>query len=355
MPHLVRPPFPKVLQIPGDHPYVRQVSPGLLRFAGSPLEVPSPALTPQWISRHHDEFDLVHLHFGYEHLSADELQVWLANLEVLQVPLVLTVHDLRNPHQLSPEAHDRHLDLLIPAAAAVLTLTPGAADEIRQRWGRKAQVVQHPAVFDTPTEPMLGTGAGRVVGIHFKDLRRNVVEPDRVVEAALVGATAAGARLRIDLHPGVTERPELQQTRSLAEQGLLDLVIHERFDDAELAAYLQGLHAYVLPNRFGTHSGWLEACRDMGTRIVAPTCGYYADQWDEVVSYQHDETFGLDTVSLAAAVRQAASADPVPPADPQMRARQLARVQNQHREVYRRALRQVIKPRQVQQIARVAG
>ena len=30
--------------------------------------------------------------------------------------------------------------------------------------------------------------------------------------------------------------------------------------------------------KFGTHSGLLEACRDLGTAVVAPACGAYGDQ-----------------------------------------------------------------------------
>ena len=52
--------------------------------------------------------------------------------------------------------------------------------------------------------------------------------------------------------------------------------------------YLASLDVSVLPYRFGTHSGWLEACRDLGTAVVAPTCGYYADQ-GPVLPYVHDE------------------------------------------------------------------
>ena len=48
----------------------------------------------------------------------------------------------------------------------------------------------------------------------------------------------------------------------------------------------------VLPYRFGTHSGWLEACVDLGTAVVAPSCGFYAEQ-QPVHSYRHDED-GLD-------------------------------------------------------------
>ena len=38
------------------------------------------------------------------------------------------------------------------------------------------------------------------------------------------------------------------------------------------------LDVSVLPYRFGTHSGWLEACFDLGTAVVAPSCGFYAEQ-----------------------------------------------------------------------------
>ena len=58
----------------------------------------------------------------------------------------------------------------------------------------------------------------------------------------------------------------------------------------------------MLPYRFGTHSGWLEACYDLGTAVVAPSCGFYAEQ-QPCVTYRHDED-GLDADSLAAAVRR---------------------------------------------------
>ena len=70
--------------------------------------------------------------------------------------------------------------------------------------------------------------------------------------------------------------------------GLLDLRVHDYFTDDELWRYLSSLDVSVLPYRFGTHWGWLEACRDLGTAVIAPTCGYFADQ-APVLSYQHDE------------------------------------------------------------------
>ncbi len=324
----------RLLQIPGDHPYVQQSTPQAdVDPTGSPGAGPSPGLDRDWLARHHREFDLVHLHFGFEHLDAEQLRLWVQDLDRYGLPLVYTVHDLRNPHQDSPQAHDRHLDVLVPTAAAVLTLTGGAAREIRRRWGRLAPVIAHPYVIE-PAQRPTRAGAAGVVGIHLKDLRRNVVEPDRVVEAACQGALSAGGRLRVDLHPGALQRPELSRTRALAENGLLDLAVHERFSDQELATYLAGLDVYVLPHRFGTHSGWLEACRDVGTRIVSPSCGFYADQWDEVLTYQNDESAGFDPLSLAEAVRGALEAGPVTALDGAFRAQQLQRVRDVHAQIY---------------------
>ena len=42
----------------------------------------------------------------------------------------------------------------------------------------------------------------------------------------------------------------------------------------------------LLSDRFGTHSGWLEACRDPGTTVMEPTCRYFAEQ-GPVLSYDH--------------------------------------------------------------------
>ncbi|GAB6904166.1 glycosyltransferase family 1 protein [Kineosporia succinea] len=331
---------PRVLQIPGDHPYVVQSCPPAYRLSSSPTRIPSPALTPGWLSEHRAEFDVVHLHFGYEHMSPQQLGEWIATLRELWIPLVLTVHDLRNPHQATRHAHDEHLDHLVPAASAVLTLTTGAAAEILDRWGVCARVVSHPAVFgpgamvDASVRSALATKSSRVVGIHFKSLRRNVVEPDRVTLAVLEGVSAAGGRLRIDVHPETAGHPGLRRTRRLARDGHLDLRVHERFDDRELAAYLASLHTYVLPHRFGTHSGWLEACRDLGTRVVAPSCGYYADQWSSVVSYVNDENAGLDVGSLKDAVARSLSREPLAPAGSDTGPRRRSVVRSVHADVY---------------------
>jgi hypothetical protein len=122
-----------------------------------------------------------------------------------------------------------------------------------------------------------------------------------------------------------------------AARGDLELRIHDFLPDAALWRYLESLDVSVLPYRFGTHSGWLEACRDLGTAVVAPDCGYYADQ-GPVFTYRHHEDV-YDGESLQAAVHAAWAAGPPSPLDVGMRRRQRAAIASAHRDTYLSVLR----------------
>ena len=120
-------------------------------------------------------------------------------------------------------------------------------------------------------------------------------------------------------------------------RGIIDLRIHDYFTDAALWEYLESLDASILPYRFGTHSGWLEACRDLGTDVIAPTCGFYAEQ-GPVRLYRNDET-GFDADSLISAVAAASSSAPVVPLSVEVRTVQRAQIAQRHDELYAGLLR----------------
>ena len=89
--------------------------------------------------------------------------------------------------------------------------------------------------------------------------------------------------------------------RDAEAAGLVDLRVHDFMPDAELFDYLASLDFAVLPYRFGTHSGWLEACRDLGTTVVAPSCGYYRDQGPVVGFVNEEDRFDPDSLEQALA------------------------------------------------------
>ena len=288
-----------IASVPSGHVYVRHLdAPGgsdrVVRLPDPSVPDGSPAarwwppamLEPDWVRAHADEFDIMHIHFGFDHQPPDTLRELVGALREHRKPLVLTVHDLRNPHHGEPELHDAQLGVLVSAADAVITLTPGAAAEIRRRWARSARVLPHPHVVE---EPMLSRPRGKrdgfVIGVHVKSLRANM-DPLPVIERIAADLRAMpGASLRVDAHTDVMRHGGRREARPVAAgltrmdgRGLIDLRVHDYFTDDELWDYLSSLDASVLPYRFGTHSGWLEACYDLGTTVLAPACGYYAEQ-----------------------------------------------------------------------------
>ncbi|MEV7428430.1 MULTISPECIES: glycosyltransferase family 1 protein [unclassified Nocardioides] len=355
-----------VASVPAGHVYVRHLAPeaggGPRRLtdprpAGRPADSqvwwPPAMLDPSWVRGH--EFDLLHLHFGFDARSPEDLKAFADALHDTGRPLVYTVHDLRNPHHEDRTLHDAQLDVLVPAADELVTLTAGAAEEIRRRWGRTATVVPHPHVVDLRTMAVAqdvrarrgaGRGDGFRVGLHVKSLRAGMAP--MTILPALVDTVASlpGAVLQVDAHRDVLDddgarRDDRLATylRGLEADGLVDLRVHDYFTDDELWAYLASLDVSVLPYRFGTHSGWLEACRDLGTTVVAPSCGYYADQ-GPVLSYVHAEQ-EYDASTLAEAVRTAFETRPRFGASIDERRGQRAEVAAAHDRVYAAALEKV--------------
>lgn len=348
----------RVLSVPTDHVYVRHLSPPpedpgpqprvfRLRDPQDPWW-PPPALDPEWLRRRTADFDLLHLHFGFDARTVDDLRGVVDVLAAAGRPLVQTVHDLRNPHHLDRRTHDEHLDVLVPSADALITLTTGAAEEIFRRWGRLATVVPHPHVVPLADmsrrhSPRPSRRSAFTVGLHLKSMRPCMSGPP--VVAALVEAVSDidGALLRIDVHRDVAEPDGDRHDSALmdavgAAQSRGALVdVHDFFSDDELWDYLGSIDVSVLPYRYGTHSGWLEACRDLGTSVIAPDCGYYADQ-GPVHRFHLDED-GLDVDSLNAAVRTAFLAGRPAPVPASSRAAQRRAIAAAHAEIYSGLLR----------------
>lgn len=356
----------RIASIPADHVYVRHLSrPGPVgaepaqhdpvRRLADPTTPwwPPTMLDADWVHSHAESFDLVHIHFGFDACAPSGLRDLVAALRAHGKPLVQTVHDLRNPHHETRDAHDEHLDILIPDADALITLTQGAASEIQRRWGRVAQVIPHPHVLDLPEMERRARRAALpenarparpfTIGIHLKSMRPCMSGPPLLATLMEVAEQMGDAVVRVDVHRDVADHDGARHDSALVEaldeavaRGA-DVHVHDFFSDSELWDYLSALDLSVLPYRYGTHSGWLEACRDLGTAVVAPTCGYYAEQ-GPVHSFGLDES-GLDEGSLARAVwagRRAGKPVPLAVEDRRAQRQQIAAA---HEAIYRKALR----------------
>jgi hypothetical protein len=337
-----------VASVPAAHPYVQHLSPpegpdGVVRLADAPVPGaprgqwwPPPMLEPAWARAHADDFDLLHAHFGFESRTPAQLAELVAALRSAGRPLVVTVHDLRNPHLVDAAAHLAALDVLVGAADAVITLTAGAAEEIRRRWSRSAEVIAHPHLVDLDRigRPRPAHD-GFVVGLPAKRERANNDSVALVRVLAPAVGSLPGGRLRILAHDDARGVAVARALADLASDRV-EVVTHRRLDDADLWDDVSALDISVLPYRYGTHSGWLEMCHDLGTTVLAPTCGYYAEQ-GPCLSFHHDEA-GLDAASLVAAVRRAYAESPGWRWSAADRRAQRAGIARAHRQLYLRVL-----------------
>lgn len=335
----------RVASVPRRHVYTRHLgveSDGVQRIA-TPDEHYDPAemMSARWVESNVDRFDCFHTHFGFGQIDHQELRQWRDALIRAGKPHVHTVHDLANPHMSDQHHHDEQLNRLIPAADAVLTLTPQAAQEIERRWDRPVTVVPHPHVL-----PLERVGADRsphdrfVVGLHLKDLRSAIVGSEAVTAAVAAVHALVDIELLIHVYPRAFGR---SPRRDAGVRRILDQVSrHPRisidaepyFSDADFADYLRRIDVAVLPYRHGTHSGWAEACLDAGTEVIAPSHTCIPDQHPRVRSITLDHG-RLRVEDLVAALGEARKVSAVPSGITRTyRTRQREEISHAHASVY---------------------
>lgn len=346
----------RVASVPATHPYVSAiVDPATIALLPDPVPrgatEPGQWWPPRWLEpdhllRHIDEIDVLHVHFGFEGVDHGDLVAVADALAAHGVPLVVTVHDLVNPHLDDQSGYVAKLATLVHRADALTTLTDGAARQITERWGAVAAVLPHPHLL-----PIEHVGARRTapsrprVAVHGKFLRANI-DPwpvvDALVRSPLVPETIS---LRVDLDANALTSPRADaglpdRLADYRSRGV-DVRIHPPFTDRELIDYLREIDVMVLPYRFGTHSGWIEACFDSGVMPVVPDCGHSREQ-------QACNVFGygpgrFDEAGLLAAVQRAADEVRARPSgdDPgrrHRRATQRRQIRDATTRLYRRLL-----------------
>ncbi len=248
--------------------------------ASGPPANPAPGWTSPTSRRTPHEVDVLHLHTGARTWRPSPGSAGRRRSRRLGLPLVVTVHRVPpaggRPHR-GRSGYEAHLE-------AVLAHRGGGADPDARAPPTRSPTGSAARRSSSPTRPLAVPDPGaRVPSAGSSDSAwaagAGRPGPGRPVRAALSGAVSGGGRLR------VLADDERHVGRAVREPGRPRGPRARRPPAAERPAQLQQLHVAVLPEPPGTHSPDLEICRDVGTRVVAPSCGWSADQWSEVVSY----------------------------------------------------------------------
>ncbi len=248
----------RVRHHPADHPYVVGL-PGSSR----PVAVWDVAALVR------ADVQIVHLHFGFETRSVDEMDRWIDALHAAGIRLVHTVHDVDNPHLVDQTSHHDLLDLLATRADGLLTLSATAADAVERRTGRRPVVVAHHHVVPLPSMLVPRRRARSGLYVHAGTCRPNLdVE---LIERVADGAAPWGGL-------GVHVRTPLTAAagaivRRLEAHPAVAVELGPRPTDRDLWRRIGAARAVLLAYRWSTHSGLLHAAHDLGVAVLAPDVG----------------------------------------------------------------------------------
>lgn len=303
-----------VASAPKRHAYTRHIGwfgDGVTRVA-EPDECYSAAamMNPDWIGRNQHRFECFHVHFGFGDLSISELEDFVGALRSAGKPLVYTVHDLANPHLEDQRHHLHQVELFMKHADEVVTLTHDASEAIKKDYGRSPVVIAHPHVLDLHSVGRPRETRQPVVGLHLKCMRSAVLGSPMVLALSKAVREREDLSLRVDIHPEPMRTPPQQDQelpevlRTAERRGEIDLHVEPYLSDAGFDAYLRSIDIAVLPYRWGTHSGWAEACLDAGVVPVAPAHTCIPGQHPSIVGCSWDDD-SVEPDDLAPAIDHA--------------------------------------------------
>ena len=312
-------------------------------WAGSPSR--GGAFSTPWLRSRLDSLDVVHVVGLRPGQHPDDVKAAVSLVKASGTPLVVTGYHLSDPSGAAGDAYAEQLDVLVPAADAVITLTESAADEMRDRWDVDPLVLPHPHVVNfVRMRRARPHNRGRLrVGTHLGSLI-HAEDPVRLVEA-LTAATAAvpDADLTVYAHRTVRDAGALSYSGAAISriEDLLSaaghsLVLHDRLSDEQLWDHLSSTDVSVVPGISGSHSIWPEACADLGTWAVMPG-DVHAAQQRPCLTY--DPAAGVEqmTEALTAALTTARTT-PAPRSVTEDRWSERIRVAESLRHLYERLL-----------------
>jgi beta-1,4-mannosyltransferase len=308
---------------------------------------PPAVFDASWLAAHLDDLQVVHVHSLPPRATPEAVAAAVELVRAAGRPLVVTLYHLSDPSGLDEDNFAAQLDVLVPAADQVITLTEPAREEVLRRWSVSADILPHPHVVDFVRMRRDRTQARRgpfVVGAHLGSLRQPG-DPVAVV-SALAAATEGLPRVRLDVHvhdhlldPDSTryDPTVIREIDRIVSAAGGTLRAHRPMTDSQLWDHLFSLDASFVPPLHGSHSIWPEACFDLGTRVLMPAAGHAAAQ-RPVLGYAATPDGVPEVESLHSAIQRAGEQEDVWRADPTDRWKERVQIAETLRAGYEKLL-----------------
>jgi len=257
------------------------------------VEVPRDA-SFEWLvsQKTFDFFDLLHIH-SVELTSLETLQLALERCQSERKGIILTVHDTKPNFSQDLAMYNLALKTCVEAGARIVTLTKSAAKEIVKNLevaSSDIAVIPHGAVLSIDdhrwyTRRRTQNSSTCILGMYGgfrpnRDFLTPVVNiafgmPELDVKLILLTRAISPIELR--------QNEEMRRSIDIAiSSNRINLRVYPFPSDEQIAQFLLDVSILIMPYRWGTHSGQLEAAFDLGVVPVISDVGYYYEQYDQL-------------------------------------------------------------------------
>lgn len=274
----------RVVHVPGRTPYARKLVSAAFQgvngvIAGG-IDIPRD-VTCRWLLTHKpwDWFDVVHLHhIEFEPIVLLKKLLWECRRARKRV--VFTAHDLA-PIFISTVEYNRRLRLLVSEGVPFVCLTERSCRDVRAKVAADCVVIPHGRDGAAlPERPVRAAGPTRF--LIFGSLRSSR-DIELVLNCWRFAPSLGDSELRLLLRAPsrasmVSEESTWRTICMHAADTRLGVEVRSFPTDQEIRHALMHSDCLVLPYRWASHSGQLEAAADAGTLALASRIGYLADQ-----------------------------------------------------------------------------
>lgn len=269
---------PRILSYPPRHPYVDRLHGPVATLVERNQAMPKIPnyYDVEWIKRNSHLWDIVHFHFGWEQYAIEQVEQVVSMHQKLGKPIVVTVHDTRNPHTVDAANDKKYIRLLLSKAASVITLTGSAQRYIIDNYNIDPIVIPHGPLLGREEMNKYRSLARneRIIYVHVKSGRSNL-DYQRIITMAPDIERISGYKMIFGIH---RNSPAHEYVKKTGERHWKYIELQGELSHDELCVKIATVTVVLMPYLWGSHSGLIELAKDLGTTSLIYDTGHFDDQ-----------------------------------------------------------------------------
>lgn len=291
----------KVLSLPSMHPYMSKLDDGeFISFINPNTNLfDEPQFSPDFLDKNYPakSYDVVHIHFSFDHVSPKKLENAIKYFKERKKPLVWTAHSMQSLRKKNL-GKGKYRELLFENSDAIISPTEGCKNQILDRFGSHEfpiKIIPLGYMADPNEVERISKRIKKDPKL-FTYLIGDFRENKEIIQS-IINFTQCSAlddsKLQLIYKPMKMYKEDNTQIRDARmeifyyltkESQIINLSLPFIENEVLIEAFVKS-HAIIMPYKWGTHSGQIELARDCGCHALITSVGYYREQWEDVYTW----------------------------------------------------------------------